>query len=166
MTAHDAIVTARTRLRGERIRRSDLRRQLRCTVMRGTFLIELPSVSTVRVLALAGFSFVVLDMEHSAFGVPELVPLLSEARAVGILPIVRVPDGSPATISRVLDTGAAGVMVPQITTADEARAVVAAARFAPQGNRGFSPLTIFDALGTPQLDVNDTTLVIVQVEGR
>jgi 2-dehydro-3-deoxyglucarate aldolase/4-hydroxy-2-oxoheptanedioate aldolase len=78
-----------------------------------------------------------IDLEHTGWGVPEVLPLLATARAEPIEPIVRVQGSARHQVSAVLDAGAAGVMVPMVADAAEAAAVVEAARFAPDGGRGF-----------------------------
>jgi 2-keto-3-deoxy-L-rhamnonate aldolase RhmA len=132
----------------------------------GTFLIELPAPATIRALAMAGFSFVVIDMEHSTIDLPQAAALLSEARACGLPALVRVPDDRLSAIGNVLDAGANGVMIPHVDSVDAARAAVARARFAPLGERGFSPLTLFDALDEPQATMNRRQSLILQIEGR
>lgn len=135
-------------------------------VMIGTFLIELPSVATVRTLAMAGFSFVVIDVEHSALDIAGIEPLLSEARACGLGALVRVPGDRLSLIGNVLDAGANGVMVPHVNAVEQAREVVSRARFAPIGERGFSPLTLIGSIDHPQAQLNEGQLVILQIEGR
>ena len=132
----------------------------------GTFLIELPTPAAVRSLALAGFSFVVIDLEHSTLDLTAVGTLLSEARACGFPAIVRVPVDRLSTIGNVLDAGASGVMVPHVDNVEAARAAVAHARFAPLGERGFSPLTLLRTLEHPQAALNEAQLLVVQIEGR
>lgn len=134
-------------------------------VVVGTFIIELPAPATIRVLALSGFDFVVLDLEHSMLDLAGVEPLLAEARASGIATLVRVPADRLSAISNVLDAGATGVMVPHVDGADRAREVVAHARFAPLGERGYSPLTFLTALTDPQRVANRDQVVVVQIEG-
>lgn len=90
-------------------------------------------------IGLAGFDAVILDMEHGPYGVPALGPLILAARARGLFPVARVRTNEPSLIGAALDAGAAGVLVPQVSSADAARAAVSAARFAPDGSRGANP---------------------------
>jgi hypothetical protein len=115
----------------------------------GTFVIELPSISSMATLALAGFDFVVLDMEHSAIDCSTLEPLILAAQGAGLPALVRTWGDDDGLIGKVLDMGAHGVMIPHVESAERAAAIVKQARFPPQGERGFSPLTKFDALGAP-----------------
>lgn len=102
----------------------------------GTF-IKTPSPHATEILGDVGFDFVVVDTEHAPFdrGSAELVQLA--ARASGIAALVRVPDGTPAHILAALDDGADGVLVPHVTSATLAHALVAASRYRG-GRRGFS----------------------------
>ena len=84
----------------------------------------------------AGYDFVLLDMEHGPGTFENLQNLIRAANVAGVMPVVRVPRGTDIWIDRALDVGAGGVLVPQVDTAEQARAAVAAAKFAPLGNRG------------------------------
>lgn len=94
------------------------------------------STEIVELVALAGFDGIILDLEHGAHGSEALGPLILAARARNIFPLVRVRSSEATGIAAALDGGAAGVIVPQIGSAAEARRAVAAARFAPLGTRG------------------------------
>lgn len=98
--------------------------------------VQINCTEIVEIVAHAGYDFVMLDAEHGAMGIAELKQLITAADAAGIAPMVRVPDCTPSFISRVLDCGAAGIVVPNVRTADEAKAVVLASRYAPLGTRG------------------------------
>lgn len=94
-------------------------------------------------MAEAGYDAVVLDWQHGP-GVTEssIVGCIDAINAVqGVASLVRLPSLNDYYISHVLDAGAAGVIVPMIRTADEARQAGAACRYAPQGHRsmGYAP---------------------------
>src|SRR5712671_3792697 len=89
------------------------------------------------------------------------------ALAAGIAPFVRVPANTPEYITRVLEGGALGVIAPHIGSAEEARAVVAAAKFPPLGGRsaaGALPHLQFRSVAPAEANraLNDATMVIVQ----
>lgn len=98
--------------------------------------IKLASPESVEIMAHAGFDFVVVDLEHTALDLGAASAHIAMARALGVDPLVRVPDHGPSVIQRVLDAGAAGVVVPHVDTAEQARSVVRATRFPPHGDRG------------------------------
>ena len=126
-------------------------------------------IEIARIAKTAGFDSIYVDMEHSSLSLDTTGQICLAAMQIGIAPFVRVPANSPEWISRVLDAGALGVIAPHISSAQEARAVVAAAKFAPLGNRSA-------AGGMPHLEyrafpaheaypvLNDATMVIVQFE--
>jgi 2-dehydro-3-deoxyglucarate aldolase len=98
-------------------------------------LLSLPSPAVAEILADTGFDWLFVDGEHGAFGLRDIEHVLQAVdRRVSCL--VRVPELSETAIKQVLDLGAGGIIVPQVNTADEARAVVAYARYGPQGRRG------------------------------
>ena len=70
----------------------------------------------------AGYDFVLLDMEHGTTTFETLPHLIRAANVAGVCPVVRVPRGSDIWIDQALDVGAGGVMIPQIDTAEQARA--------------------------------------------
>ena len=79
----------------------------------------------------AGYDFVLLDMEHGTTTFQTLPNLIRAANVTGVCPVVRVPRGSDIWIDQALDVGAGAVMIPQIDTAEQARAAVSAAKFSP-----------------------------------
>jgi 2-keto-3-deoxy-L-rhamnonate aldolase RhmA len=90
-------------------------------------------------LALAGFDFVVVDMEHAPIGIGDAHRLIGAALGAGLPPLVRVPELDESVVARVLDSGAHGVLVPHVRTAEDAERIVRAARLPPRGTRGFGP---------------------------
>lgn len=102
----------------------------------GTFL-KTPSVHATEILGGAGFDFVVIDAEHAPFGRVDIDLMLLAARAAGIASLVRVQSADPPGILSVLDSGAAGILVPHVATPEVLRGVVRACRY-QEGSRGFS----------------------------
>lgn len=132
----------------------------------GTF-IQLPSPELVELHGLAGFDFVVLDMEHGAYGFEALRHLIRAAELRSLVPIVRVGEASRSLVSRVMDLGGIGVMVPQIETAAELERVVSAAKYPPLGGRGYcSGVRAAGYLGSPGFtdSANKRTSVIPLIE--
>jgi 2-keto-3-deoxy-L-rhamnonate aldolase RhmA len=126
--------------------------------------IELPMMAKT-----AGFDGILIDMEHSSFDMDTTGQLCMAALYAGIAPIVRVPSKDPFFISRVLDGGALGIIVPHIRSVQDAKDVVAAAKFQPQGHRSSTNgLPHFQFRSIPALKsnpiVNANTLVIPMVE--
>ncbi len=90
--------------------------------------------------AAAGMDFIMADMEGGPFGMGEAAALFLALRVQNLGAFVRVPELSKAYVSRVLDCGADGVMVPMIESAEQARLFVDWAKYPPLGNRGLSVL--------------------------
>ena len=105
------------------------------------FICRTLSPVVVELIGLAGFDFAWLDMEHTTADFSTIEHLCRAADAVGIESLVRVPDQNPSTVLRVLEAGAGIVNVPEVKNRAEAEAVVRAAKFAPQGERGMSGST-------------------------
>jgi 2-keto-3-deoxy-L-rhamnonate aldolase RhmA len=129
-------------------------------------LLTLPSPEIAEVMAAAGFDWLFIDMEH---GLLDFAPVQRMIQAAGhACPcIVRVPNNEAILIARALDTGAAGIIVPHVNTADEARAAVRAARYPPVGSRSIGVARaqgyggrLADAIARD----NDQTAVVAQVE--
>lgn len=95
------------------------------------------SPNSAEVLGLAGFDALIVDHEHTPGGIETAVHQMRAIRAVGDATIlVRLAGGDPDRIKLVLDCGAEGLMLPNVESADEARAFVAACRYPPRGRRG------------------------------
>ena len=114
-----------------------------------------------------GFDALYFDLQHST--VPEDVVAQISAAAVqaGITPLVRIPDGGYDTALRVLDGGALGIVVPDLTTADDAREAVGHCKFAPLGRRSHAaryPHFAYEAVPSAREVLNDNTLLIVMIE--
>ncbi|WP_323799328.1 HpcH/HpaI aldolase family protein [Parasphingorhabdus sp.] len=143
-----------------------LRDQLKESSAIGTFLIELPAPATVSALAMAGFDFIVIDLEHSSTGFEKLELLILAAHSARIPAIVRPWRSDPGLIGKILDLGANGIMAPHVETVEQARDVVRACRYTQDHGRGYSPLTKFHSLPSPIQDLSKAVFVIVQLEGR
>ena len=124
----------------------------------------------VELVGLAGFDFVWIDMEHAATDFGKVEELCRAADVTGMTTLVRVPDRSPSHVLRALEAGAGIVNVPEIETAEQAAAVVSAAKYAPIGNRGYSSSsrgTKYGVGGTPLevfAEANRRTMTMVQIE--
>ncbi|MEX1303708.1 MAG: aldolase/citrate lyase family protein [Rhodovibrionaceae bacterium] len=102
----------------------------------GTMVFEMTSPGLPQILSSSGAEFVLYDMEHSGLSYETLKLQVALSRGLPITPLVRVPSGDYQFISRALDQGAQGIMVPMIETAKAAEAFVAATRYPTLGVRG------------------------------
>jgi len=101
----------------------------------GTWL-KIAAAEPVEIVAFAGFDFVVIDMEHAPLDLQVAYQLINSATALGMVPLVRVPDKNPAFIQKILDAGARGILVPHVDAVEDADLVGRACRFPPIGTRG------------------------------
>ncbi len=117
----------------------------------------------------AGFDFVILDMEHGPVGFSDLQHLVRAAEVSDVISVVRTYDSSEMAIGKALDLGAKGIQVPQVRSASEAREVVKAARFFPDGERGvcrFVRAARYSAIPRDEyFRKANRSLVILQIEG-
>ena len=102
---------------------------------------SLSSNYTVEVIAGAGFDWILLDMEHSPNDLESLLAQLQAAAPYPAHPVVRVPWNDRVTIKRVLDVGAQSLLVPYVSTPQEATAAVSSMRYPPAGARGVAGTT-------------------------
>ncbi|HWC40531.1 MAG TPA: aldolase/citrate lyase family protein [Actinomycetota bacterium] len=91
---------------------------------------------TAEACAAAGVDWLVLDLEHGSGGEEQVRDVVPAAGAYGVPTVVRVESGARIRIGRVLDLGAAGVMLPRMDTAEEVRQAVRHLRYPPAGDRG------------------------------
>jgi 2-keto-3-deoxy-L-rhamnonate aldolase RhmA len=144
----------------------DLQTTLRAGVSTGTF-IKTAHPQVVEVLGGTGLAFGVVDAEHAPFDRNMLDLLMLAGRAANLPLLVRIPDKAGPTILQVLDLGAAGLVVPHVNNAEEARSVVARARYRG-GERGFSGSPRFAGYGAmgmkSALDAGDRTVIMCQIE--
>jgi 2-keto-3-deoxy-L-rhamnonate aldolase RhmA len=93
----------------------------------------------IEIVGYAGFDFIMIDMEHSRLNPETMVMLIRTAEASGLTPLVRVPENNPSLIRACVESGAKGVFVPHIMTADGARMALNALRYPPAGKCGMCP---------------------------
>jgi len=104
----------------------------------GTGIFEFATSGIIRIAAAAEADFLLIDTQHSAWTAETLRSVLATAGSETIALVVRVPTLDQHLVGQALDLGANGIMAPNITTADDARRLVAYARYPPAGDRGAS----------------------------
>jgi 2-keto-3-deoxy-L-rhamnonate aldolase RhmA len=133
----------------------------------GTF-VKTPHPAIIEILATVGLDFLVLDAEHAPIGREGVDLAVLAARAAGIPLIVRVPVASVEWVQTVLDSGAAGIMVPRVGSAAEATAIAVLFGFGQNG-RGFSPSTRAAGFGQRTIAehlarAREDVVLVVQIE--
>lgn len=127
--------------------------------------------SIIECMGLAGFDFLVIDLEHSPNTIESAQNLIRAASLHKMTPIIRVGENNESLISKVLDIGAQGVQVPQIGNKEDAIKVVEAAKFSPLGMRGVCRYVRSAGFSSMDKNIyfkesNENTLVILQIEGK
>jgi len=129
----------------------------------GTF-IKTPTSHSIEILGATGYDFVVIDEEHAPFDRGAIDVGLLAARAAGTAGLVRVAQPSAANILSVLDSGAAGVLVPHVSSPDKAKEIAAACRYRG-GSRGFSNSPRAGGYGAlamwPHVDASDAAVTAI-----
>jgi 4-hydroxy-2-oxoheptanedioate aldolase len=130
---------------------------------------SLSSSYTVEVIAGAGFDWLLLDMEHSPNDLESLLGQLQAAAPYPTHPVVRVPWNDMVAIKRVLDVGAQSLLVPYVSTPQEAAAAVSYTRYPPGGARGVAGTTRATRFGRIKdyaKRAHEEICVLVQVETK
>ena len=142
----------------ERLRQGDL--------LIGT-LISLASPEIAEIISHTGYDWLFIDAEHGAFNPQQAQPML---QAAGNTPcVIRVPAGDDVWIKKALDIGAAGIIVPQVHTAEQAEQIINQCKYSPVGNRGVGigrAHTYGLSFENTIKHANDETAVILQAESR
>lgn len=117
----------------------------------------------------AGFDAIYIDLEHSGLSIETAGQISIASLAMGVDPFVRVPGVDPHVITRVLDAGAIGIIVPGLESAEDARTAVNAARYRPEGERslpGVMPQLGFRALSASMAtaELNQAITVVAMIE--
>jgi 4-hydroxy-2-oxoheptanedioate aldolase len=132
--------------------------------------VRYPDAGLVELLALQGFDFFVFDGEHGVLEPRDCEHLVRAAELRGPAPLVRVPANQAHIVLRFLDTGAIGVHVPLVSSAEEAEAAVRAVKYAPRGARGLAGVRAAaygtEPLGAYTAGANEATIVVIQIETR
>ena len=122
-----------------------------------------------RLLATCGYDWAFIDMEHNAMTVDTAVQIAVACQDAGVTPLVRVPGYEHYHATRVLDSGAMGIVFPHVDTAEQAEKLVSACKYPPQGRRSvagnmaqlnYAPMPLAEATEL----INRETLVVMMIE--
>ena len=132
---------------------------------------SLSSPNVVSVIGSTKLDFVVLDMEHGSMSFETVENMVRAAESANIEALVRVADSRSQTLLRALETGSRSIMVPHVSSFEEADRVVKSCKYFPEGNRGLSPYTrvhnfTHNNISESLKNENIETFVGVLVEGK
>jgi 4-hydroxy-2-oxoheptanedioate aldolase len=133
----------------------------------GTWL-SLGSIAAARFLARVGLPWLTVDMEHTHTDIQTAALMFGAIADAGCVPLARIPTGKHEYIKMVLDCGAMGIVAPMVMDAAEARAIVAATKYPPRGNRsvggGMHALNFGATADEYYRRADDEILVVIQTE--
>jgi len=132
---------------------------------------SLSSSNIINVLGTTQLDFVVIDMEHGSMSFETSENMVRAAESSGISPIIRTGSDDEQLILRALETGVQSIMIPHVTSANQAERIAKCCKYYPLGNRGLSPYTRIHNFTHQNLDnslqhANEQTLVGILVEGK
>ena len=135
----------------------------------GVGIVQSRVVEIAPLMKTAGFDWLFLDLEHGAMSTETLSQISAMALKTDITPIVRIPIGGYSMISRILDNGSMGIVLPHVEKPEEAERLVDIAKFAPEGTRGvgggivqydYKNVNLSDATN----ELNKQTLLVAMAE--
>jgi 4-hydroxy-2-oxoheptanedioate aldolase len=126
----------------------------------------MPSPFAAEIYSRQGWDSVTIDMEHGSIGFDGAVAILQAITASGVVPLVRIPQVDPAIIGMLLDAGALGITCAMINNAAEARELVRACKYPPQGTRSLSRVMRAAMIYGPDYNAraNEFTNVFAMIE--
>jgi 4-hydroxy-2-oxoheptanedioate aldolase len=128
---------------------------------------SIPAALTAELAAVAGYDYVCVDLQHGGADEEHMVAMFAAIEARGAVPLARVIYNEPWMVNRVLDLGAAGVIVPLVSNAEDAKRAVSGCRFPPHGQRSYGPLRAALSVGSADpARVAAGALCFVMVETR
>jgi len=136
----------------------------------GTWITICSQPRAMKLFAACGFDFVVIDMEHTDFDMQTVGNLVLVAREAGLIPFVRPPGAlKPHDLTRPLDAGAMGLVLPMVESADQVRWAIETTKYHPVGKRVMNlqgPHTDYAPGNAADLmrHVNENTLIVLLIE--
>jgi 4-hydroxy-2-oxoheptanedioate aldolase len=144
-------------------------RALQARLFAGAWL-NMGSSDTAEIAGLAGYDWVLIDLEHGSGDHKDLLHQLQALEAYPTATVVRVPNIDAVVFKQVLDLGPSGIMVPNVETAEQAHQLISCVRIPPLGKRGAATSTRNSGYGFHYAqylaEANDNLLVAAQIESR
>jgi 4-hydroxy-2-oxoheptanedioate aldolase len=144
-----------------------LRTRLRTAKPLIASFVETPHRAVAQVLGAIGYDVLIPDGEHAAFSARDIEDVIVGGDLAGVPSLVRVPSNTPSTIGHALDSGAAGVLVPLVNTAEAAHTAAQLSRYPPEGRRGAGPgrATLYGLQRERAIEnAREETVVAIQIE--
>ena len=154
------------------IRKSKIKSKMKNREVVMQVMLRLPEPAIAEVMAMSGVDFITIDGEHFGFNEETLLNLIRAVNLHGAKCMLRVSELNPSYISKVMDFGITGVLVPHVETYEDAKAIVDAVKFGPVGKRGFCPISRANHWGMymgPQeyaAFANENTVIALMIETK
>ena len=137
----------------------------------GTMITTFPSPDLVKILKNSGFDYCIVDCEHGSFTTREVSDMIGAGRGFDMPVLVRIPEIRREHVLHYMEMGAAGLLLPNTESAEQARKLVDYAKYAPMGHRGVSlsrPHTDFKKVNGPEYmkESNEYTVMLCQIESQ
>ena len=120
-------------------RNLDLKKRLRAGEVTFGAWISFSDPAIAEIMAGMGLDWLLIDAEHNPFTLESLFHVLLAFKGRPTVPIVRIPWNDPIIIKQALDLGVGGILIPHVSSVEEAKQGVAACKYPPEGRRGFGP---------------------------
>jgi len=127
---------------------------------------QIPDSNIAEIMGRAGYQWVAIDMEHGPVALNQLPDIFRALELGGTLPLARVASPLPINCRQALDQGAAGVVIPMISSAAQLQAIISECHWPPRGRRGvgFQRGNVFGKFFDEYLEESQEALVIAQIE--
>lgn len=137
----------------------------------GTMVSEITTPNIARMLAAGGFEFIIVDCEHGYFDYSQTAAIIGIANGIHLPVIIRIPEIRREIVTKYMDMGADGLLVPMTGTKEDIEQVVYYAKYAPLGMRGISTQRAHTEYNPPKLtdymvQANRRTIIFAQIETR
>ncbi len=145
-------------------------RAIRAALQSGTATVgswmQIPDSNIAEIMGRAGYQWVAIDMEHGPVAVNQLPDVFRALELGGTLPLARVANPLPINCRQALDQGAAGVVVPMISSAAQLQAIINECHWPPRGRRGvgFQRANVFGKFFESYAQESQESLVVAQIE--
>lgn len=117
----------------------------------GTAISEFGCPNILRIMKTGGFEFVIIDGEHNLFDMTQFASMVALGNSIGLEVLIRIPGIDRGLITKLLDMGADGFLIPMVNTAEEAKLLVQYSKYAPIGKRGISTTRAHTNYQPPEL---------------
>ena len=127
---------------------------------------QIPESNIAEIMGRAGYQWVAIDMEHGPVAVNQLPDIFRALELGGTLPLARVASPLPINCRQALDQGAAGVVIPMISSASQLQSIISECHWPPRGRRGvgFQRANVFGKFFDAYVEEAQESLVVAQIE--